>query len=338
MPPVPPPAGGPRGDGEPRGAVTHSAVRVAVDAMGGDRAPGDVVAGAAAATARGTARIVLVGATSAVAAALDAAAVPHSAEIEVVDAADVVGMADDPALAVRAKPGASVRVAARLIADGDADVLLSAGSTGATVAAAVLELGRVPGLRRPAVAARIPVRGGVAVLVDAGGTADATREVLVASARAGAAYVQVLRASSPRQAHEPAPRVGLLNVGAEVGKGGVAVREAHELLLGSPGFVGNVEPADVLAGVVDVVVADGFTGNVFLKTLEAAAASTAQDGPAGRRHRHDRAALVLGVGGDVLVAHGAAGADDVTAAVELATRVHGTAEVLRTVLARTVRG
>jgi glycerol-3-phosphate acyltransferase PlsX len=166
-------------------------------------------------------------------------------------------------------------------------------------------VGRVRGVRRPAVGALIPARaGGRVVLVDAGGSADAQPEALLGYARMGVAYAEVLREIPGRS---EGPRVGLLNVGAEPGKGNALTKAAFSLLESLPGFVGNVEPDGVLDGVVDVVVTDGFTGNIFLKTAEAVSGGY-----------RDSAAMVLGIAGEVLVAHGAARAEEVADAVRMA--------------------
>ena len=223
----------------------------------------------------------------------------HGVDLPVVDASEVVGMREDPALTLRARPHASVRVAAELVATGRASALLSAGSTGATLAAALLALGRAGGVRRPAVAARLPVAGGVAVLVDAGASADAQPDALVAHARMGSAYAEVLGIQRPR--------IGLLNVGHEPGKGNALARVAFDLLGALPGFAGNVEPEAVFSGAVDVVVTDGFTGNILLKTMEALGRRVGAHG--------DAAAVLLGVDGTVLVTHGAADADAIAAAL-----------------------
>lgn len=287
---------------------------VALDAMGGDHAPTVTVAGALRAKAQFGIEVILVGRPGAVAAALRTAGAPG--ELRIVAADQVVAMDEDAAPAMRARPDASVRVAARLVAQGQACALLSAGSTGATLTAALLELGRLPGVRRPVLAAAIPaVAAGAAgrdavrevVLVDAGGSPDVQPEALPAYARMGAAYAQARGSDEPR--------VGLLNVGAEPGKGSGLVRTAFGLLRDVRGFVGNVEPHAVLAGHVDVVVTDGFTGNVFLKTVEAAWAHAA-DG-----HRSAGAAVLLGIAGEVLVAHGAADERQVAAALRTAARV-----------------
>ena len=277
-------------------------VRVALDAMGGDHAPAATVTGALQAYEAGV-DVVLVGQP----ARLHAAMANQRAQelLSVVPAAEVVGMDEDPALALHIKRDASIRVAASLVAEGHADALVSAGSTGATLAAALLLLGRLPGVRRPIVGALVPTTRGRVVLVDAGGSAAAQPDALVGYAQIGMAYAGVLGID--------APRVGLLNVGAEPGKGNPFAKAAYELLGGLPGFAGNVEPDGVLGGSVDVVVTDGFTGNIFLKAVEAASGA-----------QGDCAAVVLGVAGEVLVAHGAAGAGEVAEALRMAARAAAT--------------
>jgi glycerol-3-phosphate acyltransferase PlsX len=278
---------------------------VAIDAMGSDGAPAPEVAAALACRARGQA-VTLVGERE----ALTGAGAPPP--IDVVDAPHRVSMADEPAMALRRNPQASVRVAARLVAHGRAGALVSAGSTGAIIGAALLELGRVPGVRRPAVSARLPVPGtdGV-ILIDAGGTPDAGVAAMVGFARMGVALAAGDDGPVPPDTRGPGPvpRVGLLNVGAEPGRGNRAVRGAHVALAHMEGFIGNVEPADVLAGVADVVVADAFTGNVLLKTIEAMATAAGLD-----RHG-DAGALLLGVRAPIVVAHGSAEAATLEAAV-----------------------
>ncbi len=271
--------------------------------MGGDDAPGVPIAAARAVA--GEVDVLLVG---------DPAALAGTG-LDVVAADQVIDMGEDPALGVRAKPGASIAVAIDLLARGLVGAVVSAGSTGATLAAALLGLGRVPGVSRPGVAPVLPVGHGV-VLVDAGASPDVQPEALVAHARLGGAYAAARGRVSPS--------VGLLNVGAEPGKGNSLARAAHALLSALPGFAGNVEPAAVLAGAVDVVVTDGFTGNVFLKTVEAMAAGGATGpggvagGVAGGRGEVHGGALLLGVDGVVVVAHGAAGEAELAAAIATA--------------------
>ena len=285
-------------------------LHVALDAMGSDDGPPPLVAGARVAleAARREGldlRISLVGDAD----QLEGAAADD--RLSVVHAADVIGMDEEPALAVRAKPDASVRRAVALLAEGRVEAVVSAGSTGATLTAALLGLGRAGTVRRPAIAGVVPVRGASGddvVLVDAGGSPDVQPRALVDWARLGVDYA--------RARGTTAPLVGLLNVGVEVGKGNELARTAHGLLTAwatehGISFVGNVEPAHLLAGRVDVLVTDGFTGNVLAKALEATAPAAAV--PPG--------ALVLGVAGVVVVAHGAAGPEEIAAAIGTATTV-----------------
>jgi phosphate acyltransferase len=271
---------------------------VALDAMGGDNAPAATVAGALRAQRDHGVAVLLVGRPDRIGDLLRAEGAEQA--LPVVAAPDVVAMEEEPALALRTKPDASVRVAARLVAAGEASALVSAGSTGATVAAALLELGRLPGVRRPVVAVVLPTPGRDVVLLDCGAVPDVQPDMLRSYAQMGGAYARVRGADQPR--------VGLLNVGAEAGKGNQLAKASYDLLAGSDGFVGNVEPDEVLAGTVDVVVTDGFTGNVFLKTVEACR----QHGPG------PGAAVLLGVQGEVFVAHGAADERAVAAALHTA--------------------
>ena len=194
--------------------------------------------------------------------------------LSLVAASQVVGMAEDPVRAVRSKRDATVRVCARLVRDGESDAMVSCGSTGATLAAAVLTLTRVRGVSRPALAAVVPSPGGPVVLLDAGATVDCPPQLLATFALVGAAFATVRLGVAE-------PRVGLLTIGEEAGKGDAVRKAAHgaltEALAHLPGaFVGNVEGHDVpLGGRADVVVADGFTGNVLAKGLEGAAAAVA---------------------------------------------------------------
>jgi phosphate acyltransferase len=275
---------------------------VALDAMGGDDAPEVTVRGALAARESGI-EVILVGDGPTLEARLAEAGAPSGVPVH--HAAGIVTMHDDPIAALRREPDSSIRVACQLVADGQAGAVVSAGSTGATLAAALLTIGRLPGIRRPVVAAVLPVADGrQTVLADAGGSMDVQAEVLAGYAAMGAAYAAVLGSAEPR--------IGLLNVGEEPGKGNELAKSAFALLEPIDGFVGNVEPPAVLAGAVDVVVTDGFTGNIFLKTIEAAW---------GPGSPHDSTALLLGVAGEVLVAHGAASADDVHRALQRAAHV-----------------
>ena len=234
-------------------------VRVAVDAMGGDRAPEEIVAGALAARSDAL-EPVLHGPREIVE--------RLAGELAVVHAPTVVGMDEKPADAARTKRESSLFSVCRAVARGEADVALSAGNTGALLAAGLLEIGRLPGVHRPAIAVPLPALRGPSVLIDAGANADARPEHLLQFAHMGAVFAEdVLGLSSPA--------VALLSIGEEPEKGNRLVREAHELLATSTvRFAGNVESRGLLAGAADVVVCDGFTGNVALKALEGGVAST----------------------------------------------------------------
>src|SRR6185295_18432572 len=183
-------------------------------------------------------------------------------DLDVIDAPDRVEMAESPAQALRRKPRASIRVAAEAVRDGDADALFSAGHTGASVMAAHAAFGLLPGVDRPALATIIPTRRAPAVLLDAGATVGCRPPHLVQFAVMGSAYASVALGLE-------SPRVGLLSVGEEESKGNELTREAHRLLKEAPvNFIGNVEGRDVYAGEADVIVCDGFTGNVTLKVSE----------------------------------------------------------------------
>lgn len=229
---------------------------VVVDAMGGDHAPGVVLEGVAAAVAEDDSlRVLLVGPEEVVRpAATD--------RIEAVEAAEVIGMGEHPAAAVRAKKDSSIVVGCRLVKEGRAGGFFSAGSTGACMAAATLVMGRLTGVARPAIAAVIPATGRASVMLDIGANADVKPEMLLQFAHMGAAYARVMLGVAE-------PSVGLLNIGEEPTKGSALAQEAYALLsAGMPGFAGNVEGRDIPAGTVDVIVTDGFTGNVALKVLE----------------------------------------------------------------------
>jgi glycerol-3-phosphate acyltransferase PlsX len=231
---------------------------VAVDAMGGDKAPAEVVEGARRAAEERGVGIVLVGPPE---------QVGDTHGLELVACTEVIGMDEDPAGGVRRKKDSSLVRAAELVRDGRACAMVSAGNTGATMASALLRMGRLPGVQRPCIATPLPRLGRTpAVLVDAGANAECTPAMLVQFAQMGAAYV------SARFGTE-SPSVGLLSIGEEPTKGTPLVKETHGLLsteaaAGSFEFVGNLEGRDLLPSPADVVVTDGFTGNVTLKTLE----------------------------------------------------------------------
>lgn len=230
---------------------------VAVDAMGGDVAPQPNLDGAHAAAASGT-PVILVGPEG-----LDGCTAGDST-LELIHASEVIGMLDDPAQGVRRKKDSTLVRAAEAVRDGKASAMISAGNTGATMAAALLRMGRISGVKRPAIATPIPVPGTTpTVLLDAGANAEVQPEWLVQFALMGSVYAR-------RRFGIENPRVGLLSIGEEPGKGDTLRKETHPLLAAAPGlnFIGNVEGRDVMSDDVDVVVTDGFTGNVVLKTLE----------------------------------------------------------------------
>ena len=239
--------------------------RVALDLLGGDHAPTAVVEGAlVVADELPGVEVILVGPVDLAERLLEQRGA--AGRFALVAASQVVGMHEDPARAVRAKRDATVRVASRLVRDGHADAVVSVGSTGAALAAAVFTLGRLRGMGRPALAAVVPAKTGPLVFLDAGATTEATPELLAQFALAGVAFAQV-RLGIAR------PRVGLLTNGEEPGKGDPLRKDAYDALAALPvDFVGNVEGRDVPhGGRADVVVTDGFTGNVLLKGLEGAA-------------------------------------------------------------------
>jgi glycerol-3-phosphate acyltransferase PlsX len=312
---------------------------LAVDAMGGDHAPDAIVAGALAAQREHGIRILLTGPVARLRQAL--AKLNAAGELTIVPAEDNLAM-DEGALASLRRPRSSVAVACQLVRRGEAAAVVSAGSTGGVVATARLRLRSLPGVDRPGLAVVLPTRPGRTVLIDAGATADPKPEMLVQFGQLGVAYAQL--ALGVR-----APRVGLLTIGSEPGKGNKFTRRAHELLAAEPphgalplAFAGNVEGGDLLAGEVDVIVTDGFTGNVALKTLEGSirfasaelraavtATAAARFGAfLQRRGLRELAArldsesyggaVLLGLGGTVVIAHGASTARAISSACVLA--------------------
>jgi phosphate acyltransferase len=228
---------------------------IAVDAVGGDKAPGEIVAGARRAADDLGVPVVLVGPP-------DRVGDPQG--LDLVACTEVIEMDDDPGSSVRRKKDSSLVRAAELVRDGRASAMVSAGNTGATMASALLRMGRIKGVARPAIATPIPVPGSTpTVLLDAGANAEVQAEWLVQFAQMGGSYFTA-RYGAER------PRVGLLSIGEEDTKGTTLVKETNALLRGAANvhFVGNVEGRDLMTDDVDVVVTDGFTGNVALKTLE----------------------------------------------------------------------
>jgi glycerol-3-phosphate acyltransferase PlsX len=299
---------------------------LAVDAMGGDRGPAEIVAGALAAVADGLTPV-LYG---------PAGLETHGLELR--EAPDVIGMHDKPSEAVRSKPDSSLVAAVRAVAQGDADAVVSAGNTGAVLAAGLLELRRLPGVIRPAIAVPIPTQRGPSVLLDAGANADARPEHLLQFATMGAVFAEEILGVAN-------PEVRLLSIGEEPEKGNKLTLGAHELLAASGlNFAGNTEGRDLLAGAADVVVTDGFTGNVALKLLEGTIRTLLQglrqeiaSSPTGKlggllirpgtrafRRRLDPdtygGAYLLGLRGLAVVAHGSSSPTAVANAIRLAAR------------------
>jgi glycerol-3-phosphate acyltransferase PlsX len=235
-------------------------VRMAIDAMGGDNAPEAILEGVAAGVAADTGlTVVLVGSAEVV----EPFAATHE-RIEARVATEVIAMDEHPAAAVRAKKDSSMVVGARLVKEGVVDGFFSAGNTGAMTAAGTLVIGRIKGVSRPAIATVLPTSSDrYTILLDAGANADVKPEYLLQFAHMGAAYARAVFGVSE-------PSIGLLSIGEEASKGNQLTIEAHELMraAGLAGFVGNIEGRDIPAGVVDVIVTDGFTGNVVLKLME----------------------------------------------------------------------
>lgn len=239
-------------------------MRLAVDAMGGDNAPKEIVLGAMKAIEKyNDIHIVLVGDEKKIREHLTS-----DDRIEILHTEEVILSTDEPVRAVRRKKTASMVLAAQQVADGHADACISAGNTGALMAAGLFVVGRIEGIERPALAPTLPTIGGEGfLLLDVGANADAKPEHLVQYAIMGSIYSEKARGISR-------PRVGLLNIGTEEKKGNELVRNTYDLLKDANiNFIGNVESRDLLEGAADVVVADGFTGNMVLKTIEGTAMS-----------------------------------------------------------------
>lgn len=245
-------------------------LRIAVDAMGGDHAPHEIVAGAAAALRTNSKmNIKLVGKPELLQPLLAAMDADLQHRMSVEAAQEIIGNEEAPAMAVRRKKDASIVVATRLLRDGQADALVTAGSTGAFMAAGLLILGRLPEIARPALAPLLPsTKGQGFLLLDVGANMDATPSHLLQYAAMGAIYMEEML-------DRPNSKVALLNVGTEAGKGNELAKAAYELFQDQDSFdfIGNIEARNLLAGEADVIVADGFVGNVTLKLIEGVASS-----------------------------------------------------------------
>ncbi len=302
-------------------------VRIAVDAMGGDSAPAVEIEGALAALreAERPLEVVLVGRRDEIEEAHRLSGLDGPLP-EIVQADDVIGMHESPATAVRKKRRSSIVVATELQKSGEIDGLVSAGNTGAVVASSLLGLGMLPNVRRPGIASLFPTTGDPSVVVDVGASIDSKPHDLLAFGMMGAAYAHFVLGRA-------LPRVGLMNIGEEETKGGEREQAAHALLAASTlNFVGNVEGGGLLKGEADVVVTDGFVGNVMLKLTEGVIhvvlrlLSEAHDGEGLRRKLRELdyaeygGAPLLGVDGVVIIAHGGSSAKAIKNAIRVASR------------------
>jgi len=311
-------------------------MRIAVDAMGGDFAPREVVRGAIHHAASHADEVILVGDVPRLEREIEEYGQGRPASVSFVDAPEVIGMGESPTAGLRRRRS-SIRVATDLVRDGQADAVVSAGSTGASMAAAVFRLGRLAGIDRPALPAYVLTATGPLVLLDVGANVDCTPINLVQFAAMGSLYAE-------RVLHVASPRVALLNIGEEAEKGDALTREAHQRLRDLDlNFVGNVEPHDLAAHPADVVVCDGFVGNIVVKLTEGLTSyifrSLREDllrGPVAPlavlalrpgidrlRHRFDYerfgGAPLLGVNGVSVVTHGRARARMVENAIRVAS-------------------
>jgi glycerol-3-phosphate acyltransferase PlsX len=309
-------------------------MKIALDAMGGDFAPDQVVAGGVQAHRELGIEVIFVGQKDKVDQALAASGAGKWAQIE--DAPEVIGMDEHPANAVRSKKASSIVRGIQMVEDGRVSGFVSAGNSGAVMAAALFGLHRIPGVDRPAIGAIIPTATGRCLLLDAGANADARPEYLVQFARMGTIYAE-------RVMNLEKPKVGLLSNGEEAGKGNQLVQATEPLLRSQAGinFIGNVEGNDVFKGKADVIVCDGFTGNVLVKTAEGAAEflfrgiRDAIRGPVASiggllvrpklqalRQRYDWRELggwlLLGVNGVTVIAHGRSDARAIRSALRVA--------------------
>jgi glycerol-3-phosphate acyltransferase PlsX len=304
--------------------------------MGGDLAPGVVIGGALQAVQRLGIEVVLVGPESAVRAELANHGPLAPLRLQVVDAPEFILMDEAPLAALRKKPRASVKVAAELVKSGDAQAMFSAGHTGAAFLAAHQTFGVLPGVERPALAVTIPTRRGTSVLLDVGANVESRPQHLQQFGVMGAAYASLSQQGA-------SPTVGLLSIGEEAGKGTDLIRDAHSLLASAGlNFIGNLEARDLFSGKADVIVCDGFTGNVALKVSEGLVefvehmlreelGPTFPDDPKRRdafrrfRQRVDYAerggAPLLGVGSLAVIGHGHSSAYAIQSGIGMAARL-----------------
>jgi len=310
-------------------------VTVVVDTVGGDFAPANVLEGVRQALAENsTVRIIVTGPASVV----EPFATSQGDRVEAVVTTEIIEMGEHPASAVRSKKDSSIVVSARLVRDKRADAFFSAGSTGACMAAAMLIMGRIRGVSRPAIATVLPTVASPCVILDVGANSDCKADNLLEFAEMGEAYASVVLGVD-------APRVALLNIGEEPSKGCALAQESHTLLSEKlPSFAGNIEGSDVLQGAADVVVTDGFTGNVALKLLEGASdfllgqvkdamTSTRLDSMAAAVLKPSMKRLkvrldpdsyggapLLGVNGVCIIGHGSSGPTAIASAIRVAVQ------------------
>ncbi|SRR5579883_546891 len=312
-------------------------VRIAIDAMGGDHAPSEIVAGALRAREELGVEVLLVGDPQEINSQLP----PKSTlgQVEIVPAEGAIAMDEEPLNAIRRKPKASINVAMDLVKQSKADAVVSAGHSGAAMAAALFRLGRLPGIDRPAIGAVFPtiVAGKPVLILDVGANVDCRPKFLEQFALMGSIYSRYVLGT-------PEPKVGLLNIGEEDTKGNDATVRAHQMLLENPqiSFIGNAEGRDVLSGRFDVIVCDGFVGNVLLKFAEAVGEVMLQiireELPQGLRgqlgtailkpnlrrikqrvdHAEHGGALLLGVSGICIISHGSSQAPSIFNAIRMA--------------------
>ena len=320
-------------------------MRIALDAMGGDRAPEQIVKGAVEAVAELGLEVILVGRQSEIGLELDkigrrsAGINACGAGVSVVHASEVVQMGEHPAMAVKQKQDSSVMVGMNLVKRREADAFVSAGNSGATMAAALMALGRMEGVERPAIGALLPSLSGKVFILDVGANTDCRPNYLVQFAYMGSLYME-------RVCGIEKPRVGLLSIGSEESKGNQLTQEVHGLLkVTDLNFVGNIEGNDISSGKVDVVVTDGFTGNIVLKLSESLGRTILKmiKGVIDGNFRYKMGALLLrpalkeattlldyteyggapllGVNGNVVIAHGHSDFKMIKNAVNSAKRV-----------------
>jgi len=309
---------------------------IAVDAMGGDNAPDEIVAGAIRAVRELGVRVALLGPRENVDAALRRCGAAPDDNLVPIDTPDVIGMDEHPANAVRAKPHASIVRSCALVAEGGARAAVSAGNSGAMLAAALFTIRRIDGVARPAIGAAFPSAGGQTFMLDVGANTDCKPEWLAQFALMGEVYARMMLGVAR-------PRIGVLSNGEEAEKGSELVRSARALIEKLPlHFIGNVEGKDIFRGTCEVVVTDGFTGNIALKTAEgvseflfATISREARASVSGRvggallkprlrplrdsvDYRKTGGALLLGVAGEVVIAHGRSDAEAIVNAIRVA--------------------